>query len=257
MEIKLLMSMLRKRIWLIAGFVLVCTIGAGYFSKFVMTPVYEASATLIVNKSNLDSSGNPALDINQINSNIMLINSYKVILSSASIMDKVVEKHPELGATSEDLRERLNIITTQNSQIITLKIQDQAYERAMLIVNAISKVFKEEIPQIMKVDNISILDTAKPQESPVPISPRVTLNIIIAFIASLMISAGIALLVEYLDDTVKTEADIEKYLELPTLGAIGKIRKKDMRPKLKSSSKQQAGEPYASVSQRFEADYER
>lgn len=249
MEIKLLMSMLRKWMWLIAGFVLICSLGVGFFSKYVMTPVYEASATLIVNKSNLDNNGNPSLDINQINSNIMLINSYKVILSSASIMDKVVETHPELGVTTEDLRERINIITTQNSQIITLKIQDKAYEQGMLIVNAISKVFQEEIPKIMKVDNISILDTAKPQETPVPVSPRVTLNMIIAFVASLMIAVGIVLLVEYLDDTVRTEADIEKYLELPTLGAVGKIRKKDLRLKTKARSKKQAGEHYASVSQ--------
>ncbi|MFC7678313.1 YveK family protein [Paenibacillus sp. GCM10028914] len=249
MELKVLMSMLKKRIWLIAGFVLICTLGVGYYSKFIMIPVYEASTTLIVNKSNMDSNGGPSLDINQINSNIMLINSYKVILSSASIMDKVVQKHPGLGLNSEDLRERINIITTQNSQIITLKIQDTSYEQAMQIVNAISYVFQQEIPQIMKVDNISILDEAKPQESAVPVSPKVAMNVVITFAASLMIAVGLVLLREFMDDTVKTEEDIERYLELATLGTVGKIKKKDIRVKTKKQSKKQAGEQYASVSQ--------
>lgn len=249
MEVKVLMSILKKRIWLIAGFVLICTLGIGYYSKYVMIPVYEASTTLIVNKSNMDRDGSPSLDINQINSNIMLINSYKVILSSASIMDRVVQKHPELGLASEDLRERIHIVTTQNSQIITLKIQDTSYEQAMLIVNAISYVFQEEIPEIMKVDNISILDTAKPQESAVPVSPRVALMVVITFVASLMIAVGLVLLMEYMDDTVKTEEDIERYLELPTLGAVGKIKRKDLSFRTKKQSKKQAGEQYASVSQ--------
>jgi capsular polysaccharide biosynthesis protein len=82
---------------------------------YFLTPIYEASSTLIVNKSNLDGEGKPALDINEINSNIMLINSYKVIVRSASVMDKVVQSYPDLKVSTEDLMKRIIIKTTQNS----------------------------------------------------------------------------------------------------------------------------------------------
>lgn len=241
--------MLRKRLWLIVSFVVICTAGAGLYSKFIMTPVYEATSTLIVNKMNLDQGGARGLDINEINSNIMLINSYKVIIASATIMDKVVQKHPEFKVSSQDLADKLQVITAQNSQVITLKMRDPSYDRAMDIVNSVSQVFKEEIPQIMKVDNISILDKAKPQIHLVPVSPNLKVNIAVAFTASFLIVMGVILLLEYLDDTVKNEYDVERYLELTTLGAIRKMKKRDFGKRASARTKKQAGEKYATLSQ--------
>ncbi|OAB39968.1 hypothetical protein PMSD_02640 [Paenibacillus macquariensis subsp. defensor] len=248
MELKLLISMIRKRLWLIIVFVILCSSCVGIYTIYFTTPIYEASSTLIINKSNIDNDGKPTLDMNQINSNILLINSYKVIISSATIMDKVVQSYPELKVSSEDLMQRIKVITTQNSQIITLQIRDSNYDQAMQIVNAIGKVFKDEIPRIMKVDNISILDLAKPQLEAQPVGPNVKLNIVIAFVASLMLAIGIVLLIEYLDDTIKNEQDVEQFLGLTTLGTIQKIKKKDLQKKSRSRSKEQAGEKYASVS---------
>jgi hypothetical protein len=49
------------------------------------------------------------------------------------------------------------------------------------------------------------------------------MNMAIAFIVSLMIGLGIAFLLEYMDDTLKTEADIERYLGLPTIAMITRL----------------------------------
>ncbi|MEC0238981.1 Wzz/FepE/Etk N-terminal domain-containing protein [Paenibacillus dokdonensis] len=249
MELKLMIQMLRKRLWLIVAFVVICTAGAGLYSKYMITPMYEASSTLIVNKMNLDQEGARGLDLNEITSNIMLINSYKVIITSASIMDKVVQQHPDMQITSAELIDKLQVITAQNSQVITLKMRDPSYDRAMKIVNAVSQVFKEEIPRIMKVDNITLLDNAKPQKNPVPVSPKLKVNVALAFAASFLLVVGIVLLLEYLDDTVRNEYDVERYLELTTLGAIQKMKKRDLKTRSSARSKKQAGEKYAPLSQ--------
>ncbi|WP_152395124.1 YveK family protein [Paenibacillus guangzhouensis] len=250
MELKLLIRMLWKRVWFLLLTVVICTTAAGVYSIYGMKPAYEASSTLIVNKSNLDAEGKPSLDINEINSNIMLINSYKEILSSGKIMDQVVIKHAELKVSAQDLRDRLKVITTQNSQIITLTIRDNSYAQAMNIVNAVAQVFKEEIPKIMKIDNISILDTAQPQTDPAPVSPLIKLNIVIAFVASLLIAVGIVLLKEYLDDTIKTDYDVERYLDMPTLGTVGRMSKRDLRSRARVKAKSKVGEQqYATISQ--------
>ncbi|MED5015702.1 Wzz/FepE/Etk N-terminal domain-containing protein [Paenibacillus chibensis] len=248
MELKLMIQMLKKRLWLIIAFVVVCTAGAGLYSKYMMTPVYQAESTLIVNKMSMEQ-GPRGLDVNEITSNIMLINSYKVIITSASIMDKVAVQHPEFGVTSQELADHLEVVTVQNSQVITLKMKDPSYARAMGIVNAVAKVFKEQIPQIMKVDNISILDNAKPETDPAPVSPRLKVNMAVAFAASFLIVVGIVLLLEYLDDTVKNEYDVERYLELTTLGSIRKMKKSDLQTRSSNRTKKQAGEKYATLSQ--------
>lgn len=249
MELKLMMQMLRKRLWLLIAFVAVCTAGAGLYSQYLMTPEYEAESTLIVNKMSMDRNGSLSPDVNEITSNIMLINSYKVIITSAAIMDKVVERHPELDVDSRDLADKLQVVTMQNSQVITLKMRDPSYERAMNIVNSVSQVFREEIPRIMKIDNISILDTAKAQSDPVPVSPKIKLNMAVAFAASFLLAVGLVLLLEYLDDTVKNEYDVERYLGLTTLGAIRKMKKRDLRTRTSARAKKQAGEKYATLSQ--------
>lgn len=247
MELKQFMQILRKRMLLILIVVVLSGVAAGFYSIRYMVPVYEASNKLIVNKSVMDSSGNPLLDVNVINTNIMLINSYKEIIRSQRIMSKVLEQNPDIQLSTGDIMERLKVVTTQNSQIVTLKVSDSSYMRAATLVNAIAKVFQEEVPQIMQVNNITILDSAKMVDEASPISPSVKMNIALALVVSFMLSIGIVFLLEYLDDSVKSEFDVEHYLELNTLGIITKISKRDLKSKARSTPKNQAGEKYATA----------
>jgi capsular polysaccharide biosynthesis protein len=52
------------------------------------------------------------------------------------------------------------------------------------------------------------------------VKPKPMMNIIVAFIIGLFIAIGIVFIVEYLDDTIKTTEDVEKYLGLTVLGTI-------------------------------------
>ena len=60
-------------------------------------------------------------------------------------------------------------------------------------------------------------------ETPVPVKPQPVLNIAIALVVGLMLGVGLAFLLEYLDNTIKSEQDIEKLLELPVLGVVTKM----------------------------------
>ena len=69
---------------------------------------------------------------------------------------------------------------------------------------------------------ITVVDPATPPAE--PSSPRVLLNTLIAAIVGLLIALGIALALEYLDDTVKSSDDVEAATGLPTLGTIVKMK---------------------------------
>lgn len=75
----------------------------------------------------------------------------------------------------------------------------------------------------MNVDNVNILSTAEVKENPSPVKPQPVLNMAIAFVVGLMTGVGLAFLLEYLDNTIKTEQDIERVLQLPVLGAISEM----------------------------------
>ncbi len=67
-------------------------------------------------------------------------------------------------------------------------------------------------------DNIIISSAATKPE--LPIGPQRSRNIFIAFLLTMGIGIGLAFLLDYLDDSVKTSDDIGKHLGLPTLALI-------------------------------------
>lgn len=67
-------------------------------------------------------------------------------------------------------------------------------------------------------DNIKI--PAEAVVPTVPVGPQRSRNIMIAFIVSLLAGVGLAFLLDYLDDSVKTSDDITRHLGLPTLALI-------------------------------------
>ena len=67
-------------------------------------------------------------------------------------------------------------------------------------------------------NNVSVAEVGIPGERPV--APRRLLTVIIAMLASMLFGAGLAIFLEYLDDTIKSAEEIESYLRLPALATI-------------------------------------
>jgi len=231
MELKQIFTVIRKRIWMIVAIVVASCLIVGTYSVFLAAPTYEASTKLIVNHNERYSNGMQAVDWNTVNTNIMLMNSYKEIIRSEAILNQVAELHPEFGMTGKMLAKYITAKSTPNSQIMSVYVYDGSYERAVSIANAIAEVFKTQIPGIMKVDNVAILSFADPNEIPFQVSPNTPLNLILAFFVMTMLAVGLAFLIEYMDDTIKTEADGEKILGLPTLSLVYAMRRDDFAPR--------------------------
>ncbi len=65
-----------------------------------------------------------------------------------------------------------------------------------------------------------------------PIGPRIRLNTLLAAITGLTLALGVVFFLEYLDDTIKTPADIEQTMGLSALGAITRIKGRRLEDKL-------------------------
>lgn len=76
----------------------------------------------------------------------------------------------------------------------------------------------------LNTNSTNYLTTLAPaQESPTPISPNIPRNILLGALAGLILAGGLVFLFEYLDDTIKNPDDVQRVLELSTLGAITQI----------------------------------
>jgi len=79
-----------------------------------------------------------------------------------------------------------------------------------------------DLSQMLKVNNVRKLEAARVPEA--PIRPNVRNNLLAALLLGALGGFGLALLVDHLDNTVKTQDQVEAILELPLLGIVPTIR---------------------------------
>lgn len=225
MELKDLLRMVRKRLWLIVSFILIATLTTAVYSSRNYQPIYGASTKLIVNKTvDPEQIGKEQMDLGAIGMNIRLINTYTEIIKTPAIMDKVVQRYPDLSLTAEDLTSMVQVSALNETQVMTLSTWDTSYERAAKVVNAVTEVFQAEIPKIMKVDNVTILHMAQTKENPQPLNQKTNQYVMISFAASLLIALGICFLLEFIDDTLKKEEDVRRIFGVPGLAVVSKYK---------------------------------
>lgn len=73
-----------------------------------------------------------------------------------------------------------------------------------------------------KIRDESIVVHEDPVTAQSPVSPNVTLNLVLGAVVGLIFGVGIAFFLEYLDTSVKSLEDVERYLQVPVLAVIPK-----------------------------------
>ncbi|WP_148630462.1 YveK family protein [Bacillus sp. E214] len=224
-SLKDLFETLKKRAWFIIMITVLAVLISGVTSFFILTPIYQSSTQLLVNQAKSEEA---IYNSNQVQTNLQLIETYNVIMKSPAILDKVIEEL-DLKLSLSQLTNKITVASEQESQVVNVSVTDEDPHMAAKIANTTAEIFKEEIVEIMKVDNVSILAKATVSENASPIKPQPLLNIAIAMVVGLMIGVGISFLMEYLDNTIKTEQDIERILDLPVIGVIGVIEESNVQ----------------------------
>ena len=77
---------------------------------------------------------------------------------------------------------------------------------------------------------LAVIDPA--QASPDPVRPRILLNTILGGMVGLFLALGVIVLLEYLDDTLKSSDDLNQSFGLPAVGVVAYIRGKNYQDKL-------------------------
>lgn len=97
--------------------------------------------------------------------------------------------------------------------------RDVELERSVLQAME-ARVRQEAIKLEVPSTPVELIDPAEPPPPNRPVSPNVPMGVTISFIVGLVIGVGLAFFIEYLDTSVKTVDDVERYLGLPVIGVI-------------------------------------
>ena len=117
----------------------------------------------------------------------------------------------------------------QNLSAVNIKLLQQKIDTNKgFLENLQKQVSGNDIVNKGTDNNINVAEIAIPERCAV--SPRRLTTVLAAFFLSTLFGMGLALFLEYLDDTIRTAEEIENYLQLPALAAIPTI---DSVPKRK------------------------
>ncbi|MCY0892168.1 MAG: Wzz/FepE/Etk N-terminal domain-containing protein [Acidibacillus sp.] len=219
MELKEYWAVIRRWLWMIGVITIVATVTSAVLSYKVIKPTYEATTSLLVNQRyNSQTTAISAL-YNDTMANEALVQTYSDIIKSNTILDSVISSD-SLPYTVAQLASMVKVTSNNQSEVISVSVDNPSIQNAVMIANSIAQVFQQRVVQLMQVQNVQVVDQATVPAHPVPISPKKGLNIAIAFILGLMVSVGIAFMIEYLDDTVRTEEQVTQIFGVSVLGVI-------------------------------------
>lgn len=259
-DLRRLFILIRKHIISILIWMIGLGLIAYGVSEYVLVPKYTASTQLLVNRKSTDANqayANQQADINAvttykdiITSNVILKGASKYLANPVTLVKKATPAKKAIYKTNDDgtrtlvkkavkakpavykresksysvsaseLASAVSVTTTTSSQVLTLSATAETPAKAQAIANAVAKEFKEQIPKIMDVNNVTIVAEApKGTKS----FPKVSLITAIGVLAGLVISLLIIIIKDLSDTTVRDDSFMTNELGLTNLGEIASI----------------------------------
>lgn len=227
MELKEYWAVIRRWLWMIVMVTVIATITSGVVSKYVIKPEYQATTTILVNQKYSAQDAVAGL-YSDVSTNEALVPTYSQIMTSNTILSAVINTL-HLPYTTAQLAGAIDVTSNNQSEVISVSVKDRSIQTATAIANSLAQVFQHRVVQLMQVQNVQIVDPAVVPAHPLPVSPKTKTNVAIAFVLGLLVSIGLAFLIEYLDDSVRTDQEVAQILGVPVLGTISTIDGEEKR----------------------------
>ena len=215
-------SALKQRYKLIIAITLAFTLISGIISFFVIKPKYEANVKLFIGK---EESKNAEYNSSEVQMYQKLITTYAEVVKTDDLIEKSLNEN-KIDKEISAVKGGLKVSPRADTQILEISYTDTDKELAFNLLNGITSNFIKDSKKLIPNGNIQIIEKVKMPEKSV--SPNKKLNILIAFVLGLMVSSGLSLLLEFMDNTFKNKTDLEHALDLPVLSTIPEFDSLDL-----------------------------
>ena len=226
LDLKRLVQPLLNKAWQIGLVTILCGIFAFVGSIMLLTPKYQASALFYVNNS--VSFGDSTLGISNgdILSSKSLVESYIVILKSRATLMDVID-YAESNRTYGQLSGMISAEDVNGTEIFRVTVTSPDPLEAEILANAIAHVIPRRISTIIEGSSAKVVDYAVLPTS--PSSPNNMRNMMLGLTIGFVLSAGLIILVEIYDITIKDEDDIKNCCSHPILASVPDMNRSKKR----------------------------
>mgnify|MGYP001214563427 CR=1 FL=1 len=250
-----LLQLCRRHIWALILWSVGLALVSWGIANFVISPKYTSSAQILVNQKSNKNDPNAAYTTQQ--ANMQLVNTYKDIVTSHIILKdasdrltnpvRVVRKaQPAVierdgkaySVSAEQLAKSVSVATQQQSQVFSVSATADTPEKAKAEANAVARSFRDQIPNIMNINNVTIL---APATNGIKSSPNVKMFTLAGFVIGLVLTFAVILIREMNNTTVRDDTYLTQDLGLTNLGPVShfhvsssfKLIKKNNKPAAK------------------------
>jgi succinoglycan biosynthesis transport protein ExoP len=212
------LRLLRRWWWVLLLGIAACA-GASYTVTWLTTPSYRASATLLVNQAQTPGT----LVYEDILASEHLINTYREMITTQPVLEQVIDDL-DLAMSQSQLAGMIDAQVLPYTQLIRLSAEHMDPQQAQAVVNATASAFISQSMerQLGWPGTVNIVDAATTPTSPVP--QPLMLNAVLGALVGLALAASLILVLDCLDDTIKSAEDVETATGLVTLGSVARFR---------------------------------
>ena len=207
------------------------------YTSFLVTPLYSASSMMYVmpdNSNSMDSSTLSDMQVGQ-----QLTSDYSSMIKSRSFMEDVIKKL-NLTIDYQQLLGKVEVTNPTSSRILQVTVNDPNPQTAADIANEMASVAESKLKEITGMQAIKIYEEAAVPDR--PSSPNMKKNCALGLLAGIVLTMAVITILYLLDDTIKTEDDIEKYLGMATLAVLpynGRKQQRQAQKHKKQKAKQE------------------
>ena len=139
------------------------------------------------------------------------------IVTTRGVVNKVID-NLGLDLDYEEMLDKIAVENPADTRIMEISVSDPDPEEAMEITQELAEVTADTVSSKMDVKAPTIIEDAYLADE--PDSPSMLRNVAIGGLLGLILSAGAFIIQFIMNDTIRREDDIEKYLGINTLAKL-------------------------------------
>ena len=204
------------------------------YTKFMVTPMYTSTTEVYIltkPEENMISTGDMAISS-------ALAKDLPALMVSEPVLKGVIEEL-NLNTTVKSLGSTIKIKQIEETRVLKIDVIADNPEKAKKIADSFRNNAKKECKDMMAgIEAINAIDEASLPNG--PSSPNLIKNVAIGFAGGSFLIVLILVIIFLMDDTIKTQEDIEKYLGISVLASIPVQLDHNNGNKKKSKKKKEA-----------------
>lgn len=212
---------------------LMCALIGLTAAMYVMPEKYESKTSIYI--YNQQKEG--VISYSDFQTSTVLTKDYEVLIKGRTVLESVIEEL-DLDLTYGQLGSMISVNVPDSTRIIEITVQTTDPYLSQDIADAVQEISSKQITKVMGVDTVNVVESASlPQDKS---SPSISKYTVLGGMLGVVAACAIIVALFLLNDTIRSQEDVERYLGLGTLGVIPFEEELEVEEKKRSKMKKRS-----------------